>query len=228
MTVEVKKYLIEEHGWSPNAFIRADSGNGGHLSVKIDLPNDNDSTDLVKRCLLALDYKFSNEVVKVDTSTFNAARIWKLYGTVARKGSDVPNRPHRMARLLEVPKTLEVVTKKQLEALAATLPEVDAAVQNSSGTNKSTHQFDPAKYAEEHGATILKVKTWTNLKGEKWDLAVLKECPFDPSHNRGEVHIGVRYDGMKAFSCKHNGCKDNGWKELRQLWEPEKRNKRIS
>jgi len=27
--------------------------------------------------------------------------IWKLYGTVSRKGDDVPERPHRFARVLE-------------------------------------------------------------------------------------------------------------------------------
>lgn len=225
MTIEVKKYLIKEHGWSPNAFIRADSGNGGHLSVKIDLPNDNESTDLVKRCLLALDYKFSNEVVKVDTSTFNAARIWKLYGTVARKGSNVPNRPHRVARLLDVPEgvgyaNVEVVTKEQLDALAATLPKVDHTKDKSSGKTQgnTTSNFDPAKYAEEHGATVLKVKPWTDLSGGKWDLAILKECPFDPTHNRGEVYIGLRSDGARSFSCKHDHCAGNDWQALKRLW----------
>jgi hypothetical protein len=47
--------------------------------------------------------------VKIDASVFNAARIWKLPGTMACKGADMPDRPHRIARLIEVPKELEVV-----------------------------------------------------------------------------------------------------------------------
>jgi len=34
---------------------------------------------------------------------FNPARIWKLYGTVSRKGDSIPERPHRLARILEAP-----------------------------------------------------------------------------------------------------------------------------
>ncbi len=33
----------------------------------------------------------------------NAARIWKAYGTVARKGDSILGRPHRISRILEVP-----------------------------------------------------------------------------------------------------------------------------
>ena len=57
--------------------------------------------------------------MKVDTSTFNPARIVKLYGTPARKGDSMPDRPHRLARLLDVPKDLEHVPKGQLEEIAS-------------------------------------------------------------------------------------------------------------
>lgn len=79
--------------------VRAHSGNGLHLLYRIDLPNDEDSRDLIKTCLGALHDRFSNENVKIDTTLFNAARIMKLYGTVARKGENTPSRPHRRSRL---------------------------------------------------------------------------------------------------------------------------------
>jgi len=112
-------------GWSSNAFILADSGNGSHLTAKIDLPNDEQTRDLVKDCLEALDSKFSDDKVKVDTSTFNAGRIWKIYGTMARKGSNTTDRPHRMAKILEAPETAELaqITREQLTELAAILPK---------------------------------------------------------------------------------------------------------
>jgi len=81
--------------------IVADSGNGGHLLYRIDLPADD--SGLVKRCLQALSLQFDDDMVKVDQTVFNPARIWKLYGTVSRKGDSVLDRPHRSARILEVP-----------------------------------------------------------------------------------------------------------------------------
>jgi len=98
---EVRDYLREQ-GWPEG--VLADSGNGGHLLFRIDI--DRDDNGLVERCLEALALKFSDDKVSVDTCVHNPARIWKLYGTVARKGDPTPDRPHRIARLLEVPDVL--------------------------------------------------------------------------------------------------------------------------
>ncbi|MDR1514828.1 MAG: hypothetical protein LBS45_03970 [Synergistaceae bacterium] len=73
------------------------SGNGYHLLYPIRLPNDDESRDLIKRSLEALSFIFDDEDTKIDTSVFNAARITKLYGTIARKGDDTAERPHRRA-----------------------------------------------------------------------------------------------------------------------------------
>lgn len=73
------------------------SGNGYHLLYPVSLPNDDESRDLVRRGLEALAFAFDDGDTKIDTSVFNAARITKLYGTVARKGDDTPERPHRRA-----------------------------------------------------------------------------------------------------------------------------------
>jgi len=86
-------------GW-PNPIV-ADSGNGGHLLYRVDLPATDDG--MVKRCLQALALRFDDDRVKVDKAIFNPARIWKLYGTVSRKGDPLSERPHRLARILEAP-----------------------------------------------------------------------------------------------------------------------------
>jgi hypothetical protein len=57
----------------------------------------------MERLLKRLDARFSDSRVKIDTTVSNAARITKLYGTVARKGADTPDRPHRLSRIMEVP-----------------------------------------------------------------------------------------------------------------------------
>jgi hypothetical protein len=95
---ECRAYVIGE-GW-PEPLL-ADSGNGAHLLCRIDLPNDDASRDLVKRVLVSRGRRFTDDQVAVDPATFNAARIWKLYGTQASKGSNTSDRPHRMAAMVE-------------------------------------------------------------------------------------------------------------------------------
>jgi hypothetical protein len=102
---EVREYLREQSWPDP---VVGDSGNGFHLLFRIDLPNTQESRDLVKSVLEALAFRFDDERVKVDTGVHNAARIWKLYGTVARKGDFVQNRPHRRSTVLRVPIKEEV------------------------------------------------------------------------------------------------------------------------
>lgn len=108
--------------FSPNSLVLADSGNGAHVLVRIDLSNDQDSLDLVNRCLEAADLYLSDDTVTVDCGVGNAARIWKVYGTLAAKGDDVPHRPHRLAALLEFPKRQKVAPHELLERLAARAP----------------------------------------------------------------------------------------------------------
>src|SRR3989442_8324348 len=74
------------HSLGFTAVIFADSGNGAHALVPIDLPNDAASTTLVKRCIEAVALRFSDDIVAVDLGVYNAARIWKVYGTLACKG----------------------------------------------------------------------------------------------------------------------------------------------
>ncbi len=95
------------------------SGNGWHLCYPLVLPNDEDSRALVRAVLRGLHERCSDALTaeeeallkegkplltpkaRVDTSTFDAPRIWKLYGTKARKGESTAERPHRYARLVE-------------------------------------------------------------------------------------------------------------------------------
>jgi hypothetical protein len=83
--------------------IVADSGNGAHLLFRIDLPNNADALQIVSGALNDLSRRYSDDTIKVDVTCANAARIWKAYGTVARKGDAIPTRPHRLSRILEIP-----------------------------------------------------------------------------------------------------------------------------
>ena len=91
------RQVLRQEGW-PDPIV-GDSGNGAHLLYRVELPTSD--KEMVKRCLQALAGRFDDGQVKIDQKVFNPARIWKLYGTVNRKGDDTPERPHRLARILE-------------------------------------------------------------------------------------------------------------------------------
>ena len=118
----VAEYLVLQ-GFSQSSMVIADSGNGAHVLVRIDLPNDAESTTLCQEVLKALDLKFTDEVVSVDQTTYNASRIMKLYGTLVMKGDNTAERPHRIAHLLRVPETLVQVASNLLEKITKSAPK---------------------------------------------------------------------------------------------------------
>ena len=77
------------------------SGNGCHLYYRLGpIPASDMVKQAVEQFLKALAVRFNNSVVGVDTSVFNASRITKVIGTVARKGIASEGRPYRIARLV--------------------------------------------------------------------------------------------------------------------------------
>lgn len=199
-------------GW-PDPLL-ADSGNGGHLIYAVDLPVDDGG--LVKRVLAAMSKKYSSQALKVDEKVFNPARISKIYGTLTCKGEDTPERPHRLARIIEAPDKLVEVSREQLEAVAPT----DAAPQRrerdhgapvATGdryTRRDGTRFD----LDEWIATYLpdaKERAWDS--GRRWIIPV---CPFNDSHDRGEAYITCDHDGAPSAGCQHESCFKT-WRELR-------------
>lgn len=87
----------------------SDSGNGAHLLYRVDLGNDQRSTNLVQRILRGIAARCAPDDVDVDLTVYNPARICKLYGTLARKGDSTIDRPHRRSSILEIPAHLEVL-----------------------------------------------------------------------------------------------------------------------
>lgn len=93
------EWFLREHGYPDPHWVH--SGNGCHLYYKLpEIPESQVVTETVERFLKGLAAKFNNGVVGVDTSVFNASRITKVIGTVARKGVESEGRPYRVARLV--------------------------------------------------------------------------------------------------------------------------------
>lgn len=81
------------------------SGNGIHLIYRMDaLPGGKaGSSDPAASILSLLNSRYSCISFKVDPNTYNPCRMLKVPGTIVRRGTAFPARPHRMARLIEVP-----------------------------------------------------------------------------------------------------------------------------
>jgi len=92
----VARYVMAEHGFSKP--IKAMSGNGGHLLFRLSDLSINEGKYFIYNTLIGLSKEFDTDKVTIDTTVFNPARIWKLYGTTARKGDEVPAGPGREAR----------------------------------------------------------------------------------------------------------------------------------
>jgi hypothetical protein len=209
VTRQIRRHLRHE-GW-PQPFV-ADSGNGYHLLYPVDLPNDKPSHELIKACVTALAAMFDNDAVKIDTTVHNAARICKVYGSVAAKGESTSDRPHRTAHLLHVPKSPQIIVSRELlEALAAKAPkqsETPRTTQSNGAGRISPEKVEEflAQAGIDHGGRIPYAGGW------KWQLRI---CWFDASHTATSVIVTLGGNGALGYHCSHNSCKGNDWHKFR-------------
>jgi hypothetical protein len=99
----VRDWLLRR-GAPKQSMIVMDSGNGAYVLLRLPvLPADDERRDLLRDILQATAFLCPTPRVTLDTGMFNASRIIRLAGTLSRKGPGGAVRPHRRARLLEVP-----------------------------------------------------------------------------------------------------------------------------
>lgn len=210
---EIRQHLTEL-GWPLP--ITADSGNGAHLMYRIDAPNDAETTELIKGVLEALGRRFDDPVVKVDTTVFNASRIWKVYGTMACKGDDLPEQPHRRAALLDIPPELEICTLDGLRVPAWTWPPTEPAKQ--AGAAARAADFDLRDYLAKH-AGHLSLGEEKKLDGGGW-IREIYPCPWGDHEKDRAAYVGQRAGGAIIAGCRHERCKHRRWSDLRDLIDP--------
>ena len=203
-------------GWPEPVF--ADSGNGAHLLYRVDLPNNAETTDLLKRCLEALSARYSTDDVAVDETTFNASRIFKAYGTTSRKGDDTAERPHRPSRILEAPGDPAVVPRELLEGLAGEVAAepVSQARVYTMPPRPDASRFDLDGFLTKHGIRFRAAQSYQG--GRKF---ILEECPWDPTHRAPDAAVFEAADGRLGFRCLHNSCRNLSWRDFRKFFEPD-------
>jgi hypothetical protein len=192
----------------PDAVL-AMSGNGAHAIWPVDLPNDAETTRLVEQALQALHHRFSDPVVRVDEAVFNAARIWKVYGTVAVKGDATGDRPHRRALIESAPDKLVDLPREALERLAAMAPRP-----NSNGSRPVVgERFDlvgaftaRSWYKRQlHSGKHSVICPWQSA--HSGDSGITETCLFEPKMS-GEPW---------GFDCKHAHCTQRTIKDVLEV-----------
>lgn len=192
--------------------LRALSGNGHHLLYKIDIPNTVENKKLIERCLVNLSSMFDNDKVKIDIINHNQARVCKLYGTLAQKGSNTKTRPHRMSKITYIPDEIKTNRIELLNVLAGELPEAPKATRR---TTNYSNEFDIEDWMAEHGLEPMGANAGTDCT-----IYPLANCPFDHSHTDGDSKIFKYTNGAIAFKCHHNSCRGKTWQDVRELLEP--------
>ncbi len=207
--------FLRQRGWPDPVY--GDSGNGAHLLYRVDLPNE---SPLVKRVLEALAAKFDNGRVHVDAAVFNPARIWKLYGTLVRKGDEVADRPHRLSKILEAPERLELVTTAQLEALAAAESTPPPAIQSQRASYevRAHREFDLDRWLDKYADRLpplgVKREWLTTTGGIGWKRE-FKYCPWNSDHSSNSAFVGRHSSGAPVARCQHHSCQGKNWKDLK-------------
>lgn len=188
------------------------SGNGVHLLYRVKIKNSEENVKLIDNCLKVLDMFFSTDDVQIDLKNFNPARVCKLYGTKAQKGSDTKERPHRMSRIISAPDEARINDIQYIEKLAGMLPKEEKPQRYNS--YQPTH-FDLDEWLDEHG---LRYRKSSYSGGVKY---ILDECPFDSNHKGKDACIFRATSGAIGFHCFHNSCADKTWRDVRLKYEPD-------
>ncbi len=224
--------MLQAKGW-PSPLIGR-TGSGFALLYRLDLPNDDETTQLIKQVLHGIQCRTDltpnpndgNATARVDCSTFNLARIGRLFGTWNRKGDNTLDRPHRCSELFDPPDEIGVVTREQLTAVAAWAP-VQAEVrpfnsspaagprQSHSTGDRSFSRLDVSRWLGDRGISYRCKQSSDGL-----DLYLIT-CPFDSNHGaKGETCITQARNGRTGASCKHDSCSGRRWREFANAFGP--------
>ena len=212
--------FLSARGW--NEPIQAMSGNGYHLVYRFNVPNTPDNVDVFKNALAGLSKKFSDDTVELDTTVFNPARICKLWGTVAQKGDNTPERPHRRACVITHPaaavltNNFNLLTSLSNDLNTAEHPQTASKTVSVIHSQKEQKDFDLPGFISQYGIPVKSVERASG-GGTKY---ILEHCLFDSNHTGKDAAIFQQADGTLGYKCFHNSCSDKHWKDVRLLYEP--------
>ncbi len=196
-----REWLHSTLGW-PRSPIGI-SGSGVQVRPRTDLEATPENIRLVARVLTALKQRSSF----IDVGRYALNQLCRYFGTMNRKGGNDPERPWRMATVLD-PGEQTSVTREQLISLcdAIGVPEVKSAgdgVARPEAQEKFVRRFEA--FCDKVGAEITEVRTQSNGK----ILILTSPCLLHDDHDGG---VGITADGVRCVQCFHNRCA-LGWSQ---------------
>jgi hypothetical protein len=238
------KVWLESFGFK--GIILASSGNGCHLLVPCDLPNDSEGKEIVRKVQRITSEKFSTPEVECECFP-DANRLVRAYGTVNMKGTETETLKHRMSEILIPAQGTDDDPKKILLQIIAENPIADAKV-TKHGTGEGHFSRD-LLYA--------RFEAWAEkYEGRNGERFVFEEtdrrdgfrilCPGNTEQGwpDGEQHetvgeplndscIVYMENGWPRFSCRHNHCGEGAahgkktWKDLQDFYDKDRQFYRI-
>jgi len=210
--------FLRDHGFSEPVICK--SGNGIHLDYHVDLPNDEETTEIIRGFFKFMGEKFSDEKVEFDQKNFNLARLCKLYGTIAKKGANLQDRPWRESTIIYVPKEIKATPIEKFKELSDLLPkeEPKTATIVRNPYRQSAMPFDLRSWLNNHGIVYKEEKQGASTR------FTLEYCPWVDTHSdhkKWDSALFLDTEGKITFNCQHSHCKDKTWHDFRVFYEPD-------
>jgi hypothetical protein len=162
--------------------------------------------------------------VSLDTTVRNPGRVWRLYGSVNRKGGSTPERPHRRSRVYLPAGPWEAiraqVVNRTIEALGPVVvpePPPGAAQQRPgpfTGLRGDLRTLDIASLFRSRGL-------YRRPLGAGKHSAT---CPWSDTHTTGlpgdtsTVVWEAEGDRWPTFHCSHSHCHGRALRDVLNLW----------
>lgn len=210
--------FLQEKGFSEPVVCR--SGNGWHNLYRIDVPVGDDVTETIRGFFKYMSSVFSDVSVEFDEKNFNAARISKLYGTMAKKGANIPEMPWRMSEIVYVPKEIVPTPIEKFKELADLLPKEEPKPVTQ--RQYRGEQFDLRNWLNSYGIVYKEEKQGISTR------FTLEYCPWVDTHSDKKKWDSALFqdpNGLITFNCQHSHCKNRTWQDFRLFYEPDAYNK---
>ncbi len=183
--------------------LKAMSGNGYHLQYRCALQANAETKEILKLLYRGLGKDYSDDVVDFDTTVRNPSRILRLYGTLNRKGKNLPDRPWRRSRC-DVPRDWRQVTRRQIEKLAERYARKPAPVVTPWPSvpvvgRGDYSQLDVVRWFHSHGLYE------HHIEANKHSV----RCPWEGEHSMVAKNDTIVFEsdgGWPGFHCKHSHC----------------------
>jgi hypothetical protein len=235
---------LKSYGYK--GIIMASSGNGCHLLVPCELPNDAASKELVRKVQRAVSEKFSTDTVECECFP-DANRLVRAYGSTNKKGDATDAMRHRQSMLAVKAEGVDENPKAIMERIIAENPVAEVKKHNL-GTGAGPFSRD---------TLYERLEAWADgWQGDGGEEFIFEEtdrrdgfrvlCPgaLVGAWPDGEQHescgdslndstIVYVENGWPRFSCRHNHCGEGAehgkktWADLQGFYDPSRSLHRI-